>query len=208
VKELMEVTGLEPIEVYKIGDVYFVLDGNHRVSVARQMESETIEAYVTEFRSPVEIKPDDDYADVCLRAEYNELIEDTKLDAVYPGIEIAVTVPGRYQEIEGHIQVHRYYLGLEEKREISLEEASLSWVENVYLPVVEVIRELNILEDFPGRTETDLYLWLKKHQLELEEALDRDVGDETAALDLRNEFGKRFGRRLRRFWRKLTGRSK
>jgi len=207
VKELMEVHGLEPIEVYKIGEVYFVLDGNHRVSVARQLEMETIEAYVTEFRVNVEIRPDDDYADVCLRAEYKELMEDTRLDKVYPGIEIQVTVPGRYHEIEEHIQVHRYYLGLEKEREISLEEASISWVENVYHPVVEVIRDLKILDDFPGRTETDLYLWLKKHQLELEQALDRDVGDETAALHLRKEFGQGFLLQLKRFWRKLTRKS-
>ncbi|HKJ28419.1 MAG TPA: hypothetical protein VJ965_12325, partial [Anaerolineales bacterium] len=54
VKELMETRGLEPIEVYQIGEVYFVLDGNHRVSVARQLEAKSIEAYVTEFRTNVE----------------------------------------------------------------------------------------------------------------------------------------------------------
>ena len=49
VKELMETRGLDPIEVYQVGDIYFVLDGNHRVSVARQMEVKTIEAYVKEL---------------------------------------------------------------------------------------------------------------------------------------------------------------
>ncbi|MBZ0308060.1 MAG: universal stress protein, partial [Anaerolineae bacterium] len=40
-------TGFPPIEVYKVGDAYFVVDGNHRVSVARANNMETIEAYVT-----------------------------------------------------------------------------------------------------------------------------------------------------------------
>ena len=44
--------GLPPIDVYQVGDVYFVNDGNHRVSVAHQLGAKTIEAYVTEFLSP------------------------------------------------------------------------------------------------------------------------------------------------------------
>ncbi len=203
VKDLMETRGLEPIEVYQIGEVYFVLDGNHRVSVARQMESESIEAYVTEFRSKIELDPDDDITDVVLKAEHMELMEDTHLDEVCPDLEIMVTLPGRYREIYEHIAVHRYYLGIEHKREIPIEEASKSWVNNVYLPVVNVIRSEKILDDFPGRTETDLYLWLKKHQWELENALDRGVATEDAAQDLRRKFGKGFWRSLKRFWQDI-----
>jgi hypothetical protein len=48
----LDTQGLPPIDVYQVGDVYFVNDGNHRVSVARQFGAKTIEAYVTEFLSP------------------------------------------------------------------------------------------------------------------------------------------------------------
>ena len=40
---------LQPVRLYKLGDVYFVEDGNHRVSVARYQGVEWIDAYVTEF---------------------------------------------------------------------------------------------------------------------------------------------------------------
>lgn len=203
VKELVEVRGLEPIEAYQIGEVYFVLDGNHRVSVARQLESETIEAFVTEFRTNVEITPDDDIQDVILKAEHQELMEDTGLDQLCPDLEFRVTMPGRYREILGHIQVHRYYLGLDYQRDISLKEAVKSWVYQVYMPAVKVIRDLDILKDFPDRTETDLYLWLKKHQWELEHSLKYRVGNRDAAKDLRRRFGRKFWPRLARFWRKL-----
>ena len=205
IKEIVEVRGLEPIEVYQIGEVYFVLDGNHRVSVARQLETETIEAYVTEFRTDVEITPDDDINDVVLKAEYQELMEDTGLDEVCPDLEFRVTMPGRYREILEHIQVHRYYLGLDYQRDIPFEEAVESWAHRVYMPAVEVIRYLDILADFPGRTETDLYLWLKKHQWELEHSLKHGVGNKDAALDLRNKFGRKFFPRLRRYWQKVWG---
>lgn len=208
VKELVEVRGLEPIEVYQIGDVYFVLDGNHRVSVARQLESETIEAFVSEFRTNVEITPDDDIRDVILKAEHQELMEDTGLDEFSPDLEFQVTMPGRYREILEHIQVHRYFLGLDYQRDVSFEEAVKSWVDQVYVPAVKVIRDLEILKNFPGRTETDLYLWLKKHQWDLEHSLKYRVGNRDAAKDLRRRFGRKFWPLLARWWRKFWGKSR
>jgi hypothetical protein len=205
VKELMEVQGLEPIEVYQVGDVYFVLDGNHRVSVARQLEAGTIEAYVKEFRAPVEVTTEDDLEDVVLRIEHRELMEDTHLDEIRPDVDIRVTLPGRYREILEHIEVHRYFMGVDQEREIPLEEAVASWVDHVYLPAVRAIQEKHVLDDFPGRTETDLYLWLKKHQWELEKALQRDVPDWDAAQDLKLQFSGRFWQRIRRIWDRLKG---
>jgi hypothetical protein len=203
VRTLVETKGLDPIEVYQVGDVYFVLDGNHRVSIARQMNAETIQAYVKTFRSNIEVKPDDEITDVVLRHEHKELMEDTKLDQIRPDVDFEVTVCGRYKEIKEHIDVHRYYLGLEQKREVSTEEASTSWVENYYLPGIHAIREQEILEEFPGRTETDLYLWLKRHQWELEKSLDRAVPDRFAAQDLMERFSRKFWRKISRFWEKL-----
>ncbi len=55
VRMAFEYSGLPPIEVYQIGDVYFVLDGHHRVSVARQMGAKNIEAYVTEIPTSCEV---------------------------------------------------------------------------------------------------------------------------------------------------------
>lgn len=205
VKELVDIQGLEPIEVYQVGDIYFVLDGNHRVSVARQNEAKTIEAYVKEFRAPVEVGPEDNLEDVVLRIERKELMEDTQLDKIRPDVEIRVTLTGRYWEILEHIEVHRYFMGLEQDREIPMKEAVASWVDHVYLPAVKAIREKKVLDDFPGRTETDLYLWLKKHQWELEKALQRIVPDWDAAQDLKMRFSHRLWQRLRRLWDKITG---
>ncbi len=205
VKGLAETTGLDPIEVYQVGDIYFVLDGNHRVSVARHLGSETIEAYVKEFRTKVQLAPEDDLEDVILKAEWTELMEDTGLDEVCPDTEIRVTVPGRYREILDHIEVHKYYMGLEQDREVPMEEAAHSWVHNVYGPAVDSIREYDLLKDFPGRTEADLYLWIKKHQWELQHEWNREVSDYDVASDLSHRFSERLQKRLHRFWHWLTG---
>jgi nucleotide-binding universal stress UspA family protein len=180
--------GLPPIEVYQIGEAYFVIDGNHRVSVARQMETPSIEAYVKEVSAKVELSPDDQLDDLILKYEYAEFLEHTNLDKLRPDSDLSVTVLGRYETIEEHISVHRYFMGIDQDREIPKEEAVTHWYDEVYMPIVQVIRERGILRDFPGRTESDLYLWISKHRASLEEALEWEIGVGTAAENLVDEF--------------------
>ncbi len=76
--------GLSPIDVYKIGDVYFVQDGNHRVSVARQLGSEYIQAYVTEVYTHIPLTKDIQPDDLIRKAEYSQFLEKTSLDRLRP----------------------------------------------------------------------------------------------------------------------------
>lgn len=154
--------GFPPIEVYQIGDAYFVLDGNHRVSVARQLGAAHIEAYVTEIRTKVPLSPDIQPDELNLKAEYASFLEYTRLDELRPGADLSMTIPGKYQELEKHIERHRYFMGVAQKREIPYNEAVEHWYDTVYLPLVQVIQEQQILQDFPDRTLTDLYLWVSK----------------------------------------------
>lgn len=158
--------GLPPIEVYQIGDAYFVLDGHHRVSVARELGFDSIQAYVTMVHSRVPLAPGDSPDDIILKSEYTDFLEQTNLDELLPGSNLWVTAPGQFQKLTEHIAVHRYFMGLEQKREISQEEAVLDWYDKVYSPVVNLIRARNLLRDFPGRTETDLYLWVMEYRIE------------------------------------------
>jgi nucleotide-binding universal stress UspA family protein len=114
-----------------------------------------------------------------------------------------MTVPGRYQTLVAHIEVHRYFMGLEQEREIAYKEAVRHWYDEVYLPVVRVIRERGILRDFPERTEADLYVWLAEHRAELEKALGWEVEPEAAAADLSAQFSPRPGRRAARVGARL-----
>jgi nucleotide-binding universal stress UspA family protein len=183
--QVTDMGGLPPIEVYQIGEVYFVRDGNHRVSVARELEAPTIQAYVTEVRTKVPLSLDDQPDDLILKAEYADFLEHTQLDKLRPGANLRVTVPDQYRKLEEHIAVHRYYMGLEKEREIPYEEAVTRWHDEVYLPVVQVIQEQGILRDFPERTETDLYLWVSEHRAALEERLGwEEIKPEAAATDL------------------------
>jgi len=149
--------------------VYFVVDGHHRVSVARQQRQEFIDAEVRECSTRVNITPDLKPEDLkILRAKVN-FLEASELDRIRPGANIKVTIPDGFARMLEHIAVHRYFMGLDQKRDISEEEAVADWYDNVYMPIVQVIRECNILEEFPRKTEGDLYLWVLDHQRMLAE---------------------------------------
>lgn len=194
-------SGLPPIRVYKIGDAYFVLDGNHRVSIAKQMGLGHLEGYVTEISTRVPISPEDSPEDIILKAEYSDFLESTMIDTIIPDVSFKLTFPGQYPILEEHIRVHRHYLGLEQQREIPWEEAIRHWYKFVYRPIVKIIREQNFYLEFPDRTETDLYIWILDHQTYLEEQLGWTIRPEKAASDLLSKRGKRLFSGLRRKFR-------
>jgi nucleotide-binding universal stress UspA family protein len=183
--------GLPPIEVYQIGSAYFVRDGNHRVSVARQMGNTTIEAYVTELQTRVPVTPDMQVDDLIIKAEYADFLERIPIDQIRPDADMSVSIPGRYRVLEEHIAVHRYYMGLEQEREISPEEAIGHWYDSVYSPVARVIHDRALLGDFPGRTETDLYLWAMDNLAYLREAVGWELEPTEAADRLAIQFSRR-----------------
>ena len=181
--------GFPPIDVYKVGDVYFVRDGNHRVSIAKLHNSKTIEAYVTEYKTSVPIDKDDDPDDMLLKMEQTRFLERTHLDEIRPHNNVVFTEPGRYRQVREHIGFHKHIKEMECGCEVPYEEAVASWYDNVYQPVVQLIRNKNVLNDFPGRTEADLYAWLMKHRAKLEKQVDALglVNDEDLIESVRRE---------------------
>ncbi len=198
--------GLPPVEVYQVGDVYFVKDGNHRVSVAREMGAETIQAYVREFVSPVPLSKETNLDDLIIKAEATHFSQHTRLDNLRPAAQIEVTSPGYYEKLEEHIAVHGYFLGLDEQRETKWGEAVTHWFDHVYSPMVNVIREHDILQDFPGRTETDLYLWIMEHRHFLAEELGQEIDLAAAANDFAQKHSPRLGRAVGRMQNTMTDR--
>lgn len=154
---------LPPVVLYKVGEIYFVVDGNHRVSVARSHGQEFIDAEVRECATRVPIGDDLRPEDLERLGAQVEFYERTQLDKVLPGIAIETTILGGYERLIEHIAVHRYFMGLEEGRPIDEEQAIRHWHDTLYQPVVEVIEQSGILEDFPGRTAADFYLWVMDH---------------------------------------------
>ncbi|HUS15156.1 MAG TPA: DUF4032 domain-containing protein [Chloroflexia bacterium] len=194
---------LPPIQLYQVGDVYFVKDGNHRVSVARERGQEEIDAEVIECPINVPLTANSNPRDLIRLAEYARFLEQTKLDKLRPGAHIEFTSLGRYDTLLEHISAHRWYMGIDQHREISWPDAVVDWYDNVYSPMVQVIEETGELNDFPGRTPGDLYLWIMEHRYYLEQASGHPVGAATAALSYDAHYGK-WTRRVRRGLERLT----
>lgn len=174
---------LPAIQLYKVGDVYFVKDGNHRVSVAREKGQEFIDAEVIEghVRAPLYATMSAD--ELLLQAEYAEFLRRTNLDRLQPDHDIRPTALGRYDEIWEQIQGHRDWLESIRHHPVSVDDAVADWYEYIYRPIVEVARERGVMERFPNRTEADIYLWVMRHRHELEQRSGRDIGPAASAVD-------------------------
>jgi len=184
--------GWPPIEVFQVGDVYFVKDGNHRVSVAKAMGMKTIEAYVTECQARVPLTADMTATDLIIQADYADFLEYTHLDRLRPAHSIKFTAPGRYQDLLAHIAAHQYYLDQRSAAPVAWEEAVTSWYDQVYVPLIRLIREQGLLAQFPHRTESDLVAWLIRHQWELRRACAGAEVDDNLAI---HDFAERYSGR-------------
>jgi hypothetical protein len=198
--------GFLPVELYRVGDTHFVVDGHHRVSVARAMGAPTIEARVKEFTGPVALPSDSSIEDVVARQGLADFLGTTGL-SVERSDEFRTTEPNGYERLLDHINVHRHFRGVNESREIPWPDAVRSWRDTVYRPMTERIEESGILEEFPGRTATDLYLFTMDHLHYLRQRYGDSARPSLAFEHFRLSRRTKKGivGRLREWWERLRG---
>jgi hypothetical protein len=176
---------LPPVSLYKIRDVYFVQDGNHRVSVARQRGVEMIDAEVIELRSRVPLDSALTARDLLHKLEHRYLLERLPFDRVLPEIKVQFSDVSDYRKLATYVEAHGFRLSQLWRRYVSPEEVLKDWYEYGYRPIAEMIREERILSAFPDRTELDLYLWIIYHRERLAlEARDEKVSPQAAKDDI------------------------
>ena len=166
-KKLIIEEDLPPVELYKIKDRYYVVDGNHRVAAAKAMGFKSIPAYVTEYLPPA-------------NNQDNILLHERSLFEKTTGLDIRITEPGKYKILLNQIKEHKKALSKRLNYEPTIREASLSWYYEIYLPIVEIIRKIGILKKFPERTEGDLFIYICNHKWYESEREGRDIGFEKA----------------------------
>jgi hypothetical protein len=155
---------LPPVSLYKIGDAYFVQDGNHRVSVARQQGIEMIDAEVTELKSRVPVDENLTARDLLHKLEQRRFLERLPMDQVLPEIELRFSNAADYRTLATYIEAHGFRLSQLWRRYVSHEEVLRDWYEYSYRPISAMIREERVLDAFPGRTELDLYAYIIRHR--------------------------------------------
>jgi hypothetical protein len=187
---------LPPVELYQVGEVYFCLDGHHRVSVARQKGLEFITAHVIEVQTRVPVGDRLDARELELKEEHARFLERTDLDKLEPDQQVEVTIKGGYGRLMEQIERYGQAMSLERGETLSVDVAAFEWYDRVYMPLVEIIRRHALLEDFPAFAEGDLYLWIVEHQQYLQAACGPDVDVEQVALHYGHRRARNFVERV------------
>jgi hypothetical protein len=171
---------LPPLELYKIKDHYFILDGHHRVIAARRMGIRSMRARVIEYLPP--------------RNSLENILAREKSDfELKTGITtISLTELSQYEKLINQIREHRHYLIEKNGEELSFKDAAADWHQNIYMPIVERIEEEGIVGDYPERTIADLYVYISDHKWMESQRKGYDIG---------------FAAALEQFHQKLPGHS-
>jgi hypothetical protein len=146
---------LPPISVYRIGDMHFVRDGHHRVSVARAQGRDAIDAYVTEVRTRIgadrAIRPTDLPLKDHLRVFLDRVpLTDEQLE------EVELTDPWSYANLAEAVEAWGFRLSQNSKEFLSREDVARLWLEEEFRPVVKMLEEAGLLDG--KATHADVYL--------------------------------------------------
>jgi len=194
---IVEGDELPPIDVYKVDDLHYVIDGHHRVSVARNLGRPTINARVVNVRTRAPLGSGVDTESLLGAAEYAAFLATTQLHRTRPQARLECSRLGRYDVILDHILGHAYFLSRELKRPVPIPEAAASWYDHVYHPVAEAIRKHKVLDRLHGWTEADLYVEITRRWLELSKE-GEPSGPDPAIDSLLQEHARRWWQRRRR----------
>jgi hypothetical protein len=194
---MVEGDELPPIDVYRVDDHYYVIDGHHRVSVARNLGRPSISARVINVKTRAPLGPEIDPTASLRAAEYAAFLDATQLHRTRPQARLECSRLGRYDEIMQHIIGHRYFLSMEQHRDVPLQEAAASWYDHVYQPIEQAILKHNVLEQLPGWTEADLYVEITRRWLALSKA-GEPSGPDPAIQALLSEHAKSWWRQRRK----------
>jgi hypothetical protein len=156
-----------PISVYEIDGRYFVVDGHHRVAIAKQRGTEFIDAEVTRLRSRTPLPRDADIGAIIMAEQQRRFMEESGLERARPHARIEFSRPQGYIELLEHIKIHGYHMMMQRNQLLSAEEIAGDWYDRVYLPTVEAIHREGLSELWPNATDADLFLWVGQRRREL-----------------------------------------
>ena len=196
---------LPPIQVYELGGLYFVRDGNHRVSVAKMQGIEFIDAEIISLQSEIKLKPGSTISEMkkqVINYEKRVFYTETNFGDLTDYWCLDFTSPGSYDLIYNHILIHKYYINENQEKEIPEQEAIKSWFYNVYVPVIESIEKYNILKNFKGRTKSDLYVFVIQYWDELKKRFGNDYSLEDATLRFKKKYKKSIFKRIKNYFAK------
>jgi hypothetical protein len=146
---------LPPISVYRIGDVHFVRDGHHRVSVARALGRDTIDAYVVEVVTRIGAERSLVISDLPLKSHERLFYERAPIPPDARD-RIALTDPWRYALLAEMVEAWGFRAMQDRAEFMDRRTAARRWFDEDYVPIADMVRDAGMVE--AGETETDAYM--------------------------------------------------
>lgn len=145
---------MPPVDLVRVGQIYFVRDGHHRVSVARALGRTDIDANVTEVVTRVGAERAITVDELPVKSHERVFFERVPLPDNARS-EIKVTDPWDYGRLAEAVEAWGFRLSQERGEPISRREAAYLWLENEYRPVIEMLRGADLIGT---TTETEAYM--------------------------------------------------
>src|SRR5436305_3579331 len=145
---------LPPVDLVKVGDLYFVRDGHHRVSVARALGRDDIDAYVTQVRTRVDPDSAMKLTDLPLKSHERVFFERVPLPPEAQS-RIVLSDPWDYPKLAEGVEAWGFRAMQEHGELFDRRETAMLWLEHEYRPVVEMLREADLIGE---ATETEAYM--------------------------------------------------
>jgi hypothetical protein len=164
---------LPPVDLAKIGELYFVRDGHHRVSVARALGWSEIDAYVTEVITRIGAEKTITLHDLPLKSHERVFWERVPLPAEVRS-EIQLSDPWDYGQLAEAVEAWGFRTIQDRGELLDREQTAKLWLETEYRPVVAMLREARLIE---GSTETEAYMRVaaERYRLMRTHRWDEDV---------------------------------
>jgi hypothetical protein len=196
-----------PLTVFELDGSYFLVDGHHRVAIAKQRGIEFLDAEVTQLHTKIPLPPDANIGQIIHAEQEANFLEESGLERSRPGVRIVLSRPEGYVELLEFIRVHGYHLMKE--RQVPVDDAEISgdWYDWLYEPAVQAIRDEGLAECYRAATEGDLFLWLHHRRRAMFPERGGVPYDEVARLVSCAREEVKAQRRGGRVMRRLTGRS-
>lgn len=144
---------MPPIDVYRVGSLHFVKDGHHRVSVARALGYEAIDAYVTQVHTAIDPGEEIRLKDLPLKSHERLFFERVPLPREARR-HIRLSDPDMLSCVAEGVEAWGFRAIQARGQAMSREEVAEAWLNDEYLPVVEMLREAELIGD---RTELEAY---------------------------------------------------
>jgi hypothetical protein len=146
---------LPPVSLYKVGDLYFVRDGHHRVSVAKSLGRDDIDAYVVEVRTRVPLSGDMRVSDLPLK-DHERLFRERVPLPEEARDRMAVTDPWEWAILSEAVEAWGFRAMQERRTYLDRRSVASLWLSEEYEPVVAMLRAGDLVAE--GETEADAYL--------------------------------------------------